>query len=95
MKPMSEGFMVLDRPCDECLFSPNRIVSGERAAEVIRSCQESGTHFSCHKATIVDADVCCRGFYDRFPNHTPGMRISSMFGLDRFVSLEELEKEGI
>lgn len=89
---MSLGFVVMDRPCDECLFGPDRIVSAGRAAEVIRECIRDRVPFQCHKATIAGVDVCCAGFADRFPGHTAGMRFSRAVGIDRTTTVDQLER---
>ncbi len=52
-------------PCAECLTTRNRIVSGERAASIIRECKAEGTHFVCHKGSERDQIVHCRGVHDR------------------------------
>lgn len=57
------GFRVRAEKCDQCLFTPQRIVSGQRMAEVLKACSDEGKHFTCHKHD----DVCCRGFYDHQP----------------------------
>ena len=92
MRKMKRGFEVMAEPCKQCLFSKNRIPSASRAQELIRSCLRQGKHFTCHKASLADRDVCCNGFYKCYPNSTLGMRVSRMFGLDRFVREEELTK---
>jgi len=51
------------KKCSQCLCTPQRIVSGDRAAEIIRSCRKSGTHFVCHKSP--DGEIVhCRGVHD-------------------------------
>lgn len=50
--------------CDQCLTTPQRIVSGERAAEIIRDCKRDNTHFFCHKGTIAGKRIHCRGVHD-------------------------------
>lgn len=52
------------RCCNQCLTTRNRIVSGKRAAEIIRDCRREGNHFICHKAE--GEIVHCRGVHDRF-----------------------------
>lgn len=52
------------RCCSQCLTTRTRIVSGERAAEIIRDCRATGKHFICHKAE--GEVVHCRGVHDRF-----------------------------
>ena len=47
---MSEPCLLLSaRPCDQCLTTRNRVVSGHRAAEIVRDCRRTGNHFFCHK----------------------------------------------
>jgi len=66
----SEGFLfmleVKEKQCDQCLLSPNRIVSAQRMKQLIKSCNRSDSHFQCHKGTIEGKDIVCRGFYDNF-----------------------------
>lgn len=59
---MSE-LLITARPCSECLATRNRIVSGERAAEIIKGCKRERTHFICHKAEPGEI-VHCRGVHD-------------------------------
>lgn len=51
------------RPCGQCLTTRNRIVPGDRAAEIIRDCRDTGNHFICHKAEGGEI-VHCRGVHD-------------------------------
>lgn len=53
-------FKVKAERCDQCLFSPQRIVSAARVREILAQCKQDDTHFICHKTD----DTCCRGFYD-------------------------------
>lgn len=78
---------VMNRPCDQCLFGSNRIVSPERAAQVLATCHEDSRHFVCHKATLVGDETVCAGFYARWPHHTPAMRLAAIYPdqLLRFV----------
>lgn len=59
-------FYVMAQECDECLFSPNRIVGPHRMGQLITGALKDDTHFICHKASQHDRNVCCRGFYDRY-----------------------------
>lgn len=54
--------------CNQCLFTPNKIVSDERKTEILKSCKKHNNHFVCHKATIRGCKVTCRGFYDKCTN---------------------------
>lgn len=51
-------FKVMCRACDQCLFSKERIVSGERAAEIIRDTRQRNTHFICHKSPRGNEITC-------------------------------------
>ena len=57
-------FQVCEKPCDQCLFSKDRIVSAARVREILKDCKQQDTHFVCHKASIAGREVCCRTFYD-------------------------------
>jgi len=57
------------RPCDQCLMTRNRIVSGARAAQIVRDVRASGVHFQCHKGTAVGCNLHCRGVHDRFQSN--------------------------
>lgn len=51
--------------CSECLYSGSRIVSDERAADLMRrTSQGGGTFFICHKGQLLDgrARVVCGGW---------------------------------
>jgi hypothetical protein len=75
---------VCEQRCDQCLFSKDRIVSGERAAELIKGCNKSGRFFVCHKGSINgNDDLCCRGFYDL--QSIPLTQIAGRLDLVRFV----------
>lgn len=59
------GRKVYRTRCAECLFSKNRIVSPERADEIIEDCSKTNSFFVCHKATIQgEEDVMCKGYFD-------------------------------
>lgn len=60
---MSE-LLITARPCSQCLATRNRIVSGERAAEIIKGCKREGTHFICHKGQLAGEIVHCRGVHN-------------------------------
>ncbi len=49
--------------CSECLCTPKRIVSKERAAQIISDCLDTQNHFVCHKSS--DGEIVhCRGVHD-------------------------------
>ena len=74
---------VTKKCCGECLFGKNKIVSDERKKILLREIEREDTHFICHKATIKNKEVVCRGFYE---NKTSNMiRISQRLGMVEFV----------
>lgn len=64
------GLEVMRRPCGQCLFSRNRIVSAERKAEILADCARRDSHFECHKGTLDGRQIVCAGFAKR---HSSGM----------------------
>lgn len=87
-------FKVCDKPCNQCLFSKDRIVSAQRVREILNDCKREGRHFTCHKATMQGRDVCCRSFYD---TRTSNMaRIAQRLRMVEFVDVSATQggKEG-
>lgn len=79
------------RKCDQCLATRNRIVSGERAAEIIRGCRERDVHFVCHKGSNADLNLHCRGVHD-ITGGDAAYRFARRFGIEvREVDPEELQ----
>ena len=77
------GFKVKKEGCGQCLFSENKIVSNQRRKSILNECRKNDNHFTCHKATINNEDVCCKGFYD---SQTSNMiRISQRMNMVEFV----------
>jgi hypothetical protein len=74
--------------CDQCLFSPGRIVSAERMAEILDTCERNDTHFICHKETLAGREGMCRGFYDKERYATPLMRMAAMLGVVVFIDAD-------
>lgn len=61
---MQPVLLLASKKCSQCLTTRNRIVTGERAAELVRACREEHAHFHCHKGSQVDRNVHCRGVHD-------------------------------
>lgn len=76
--------------CNECLFTPERIVSSERAKELLRQANRKDIHFVCHKATIKGRDICCRGFYDTQTSQM--IRISQRLNCVDFIKEKDIKK---
>ena len=88
----SKLWVMLEK-CNECLFSEHALVSTTRRREILAQCDATGTHFVCHKATQAGghySNACCRAFYDRWPAHSPAMRLAAMLDRVRFVAAEDL-----
>lgn len=56
------GFEVMARNCDQCLCTAKRIVSGRRAAEIIKECRDTNQHFICHKSPP-RRSIACHGVH--------------------------------
>lgn len=56
--------LLASKRCDQCLTTRNRIVPGARAAQIVRDCRRTGSHFQCHKGAIAGLNVHCRGVHD-------------------------------
>lgn len=78
---------VCEKKCDQCLFTNNRIVDAARMRTILADCAQRDTHFSCHKATIKDEDVCCSGFYEARTSNL--LRIAQRLGLVQMVPVPD------
>ena len=58
------SFKVYKQPCKNCLLSKDRIVSGQRAQEIIQECAQNQTYFICHKSSMKGGAICCKTFFD-------------------------------
>lgn len=76
-------------PCNQCLFTRNKIVSEERKAELLKACEEEQTHFNCHKGTIIGENVVCNGFFRN--RTTPFLDIMKSIGHIDMVDPVQLE----
>ena len=75
-------FKVMSEPCDQCLFTKNKIVSDARRKQILRECVETDTHFICHKATMqsASAQTCCASFHEKMPHVGQLHRIAQRLG---------------
>jgi hypothetical protein len=89
-KMATSGLAVLDKRCNQCLFSSARIVPEARARNLIEKCVRDGTYFVCHKASNHNLEAVCRGFYD--VHDTRILQIAKRLNVVRFVSEEDLAK---
>lgn len=87
------GFKVYNRPCKNCLMTKNRIVSPERAAEILQSCAQDQVHFVCHKDSMGENEgVCCKKFYDDMGEKIQMIRIAERLNAIEFVEQPDNEK---
>lgn len=78
---LPDGFLVARKRCDECLFSRARIVSDERAEEIIADCIAKDRPFECHKGTLIGRTIVCRGFLDEHPGVGRDVRLARTLGI--------------
>lgn len=84
-------FKITQERCDQCLFSPDKIVSDKRRKQVLNECRREDRHFICHKATLAGGqDVCCAGFHEAFPHIGNLHRIATRMGWTERVAVEAL-----
>jgi len=50
--------------CDQCLMTDKAIVSAARRREIVKETLRKDNAFLCHKGTMVDRDIACRGHFD-------------------------------
>lgn len=83
---------VFENTCKNCLLSPDRIVSGKKAKEIIKTCAEEQTYFICHKASMKGEDTCCKSFFDNLSHLSKLARFAKGVGAVEFVEQEDSEK---
>lgn len=89
----STTLLLASHPCGQCLTTKNRIVSGKRAAEIVRGCRQTGNHFICHKSGAGEI-VHCRGVHDRFGSNVH--RFAVAVGIQiRQIDMDARENSGI
>ena len=67
------SFQVMREQCDQCLFTPDRIVSSQRMASVLATCARNDPDFVCHKTPRRVARLATL-FFRRVPPPTPESR---------------------
>ena len=93
LKKKISTLQVLNNRCDECLFSPNYIVSQKRKELIIEQTLDQDRYFICHKATIAPRDLCCRGFFDIHNYDSLLTRLAIQLNLVEFVELGDPKQE--
>jgi hypothetical protein len=79
---------VFDRPCQNCRFTENRLVSEDRSAEIVEICLDELTEFACH----ADSRHMCHEFYNRHGDALPIVRVSRRTGKVVMIERERDER---
>jgi len=81
------------RCCGQCLTTRNRIVPGERAAQLVAGCRRDDVHFQCHKGTIAGLNIHCRGVHEVMGGDR-AYRMAVALGIPiREIDCDELDAE--
>lgn len=90
--PMVEVFRdgkvhVRTERCDHCLLGSDRIVSGDRARDLVATTRASeGGSFICHKSQISDEpEAICRGWWDAFADEDWVLRLAKAMDIVEYV----------
>jgi hypothetical protein len=75
----------LTKPCNQCLFSKNKIVSDEVKADIVADCLKTDKPFICHKTK----GHICKGFDLR--HQSQAQRMAKALGIWREDNLEEVK----
>lgn len=73
--------------CKNCLLSKNRIVSSQRANQIIKGCKKDQVYFICHKASMDGKDIVCKSFFDKLGHYSQLIRIA-----ERLNAIELVEQ---
>lgn len=77
--------------CNQCLTTKNRIVSGKRAAEIVKTCRNEDIHFVCHKSNNKFPNVHCSGMHKI--NNSKSYRFAKSLGIKiKEIDMDEAEK---
>lgn len=83
------GFQVCAKRCDECLFTPAKVVDEARKKQLIETCVADGSFFVCHKGSLTgNHQLCCRGFFDEVETLTTVL--AKAWEMVRFVEVPKL-----
>tara|TARA_R110000851_G_C12669274_1_gene522425 strand:+ start:72 stop:341 length:270 start_codon:yes stop_codon:yes gene_type:complete len=85
---------VMKTPCDQCLFTKNKIVSDSRRAQLLQDISKKQSHFICHKATISGTEHCCKNFYEKLGETSNMIRIAKRLNMIEFSLPEQANKVG-
>lgn len=80
--------LVYKKPCENCLFSENKLVCEERKKEILKKCEKKDMHFICHKSSFSKVgakDVCCNLFYKKYKNISKKIMFLEKHKLIKFI----------
>ena len=83
---------VYNEHCANCLLTPDRIVSPAKAKELLSECLTSENFFICHKASMEDKVVVCKGFFDKFKDDVTVLQLAQRLDYIEFVPQTDCEK---
>ena len=86
-------FKVQKKKCDQCLFTANKIVDDKRKREILIETKQSDSFFICHKATLENDKVCCRGFWDKHKHDFNLGRIAQRLNCVQMVDVKGNKNE--
>jgi hypothetical protein len=75
---------VMKTPCNQCLFTNNKIVSDERRMQILQEITINQQFFTCHKATMTGTDHCCKNFYDKLGYTSQTIRTAQRLNMVEF-----------
>ena len=86
---------VLDAPCATCIFKPEvSPINARRFKALQKQWREKDSYQECHHATLAQAQVMCRGFWDwaiRTGNEPTAMQVGQRLGLTVEVPQADLD----
>jgi hypothetical protein len=76
--------------CGNCLYSRDRLVSGERARELTTATRaEVGSTFLCHKSQVSDEpETICAAWFNNFAYEDPLLRYAIAMNVIEYVQPE-------
>jgi hypothetical protein len=83
--PDPGSFLVCEKRCPECLFTPAKVVDDQRKQQILASTKKDGSYFVCHKGSLTGNDqLCCKGFYEAYPDAMV-IQLAKALGVVKFV----------
>lgn len=80
---------VYKTPCKNCLLSKDRIVSSQRAKEIIKETTDADSYFICHKSSMNGGEVCCNRYYQEIGDKS--LKIEILNELNKIINGQIIE----